>query len=83
MSPLGRLESAMDQNVFLYRCCRVVGKILLAPKKKEPLNKGCMDHNFISLAVFVLPDNVDLRFRIEPSGMTRFDFLCWDANELP
>lgn len=42
-----------------------------------------MDHNFIGLAVFGLPNNIDSRLQIEPSGMARFDFMRWDANELP
>lgn len=80
MTPLSRLQSVIDQDVFPDWCRRVVVNAFLVPQKEEQLNIGCMYHNFISLAVFGLPSNIDFRLRVEPA---RFDLIGWDANELP
>lgn len=83
MTPLGRLPNAMDQDGFPDWCRRVVVKAYIVPQKGEPLDIGCMYHNFISLAVFSLSSNIDFRLRVEPPGTARFDLIGWDANELP
>ncbi len=80
MTLLGRLPSAMDQDVFPDWRCRVVVEAHLVPQKKEPLDMGCMYHNFISLAVFGLPSNIDTRLRVEPLWIARFNLIGWDTN---
>ncbi len=72
MTPLGRIPCAIVQDVFLYWCYRVV----VVPRKDEPLDIDCMDHNFIRLAVFALPNNIDFRlYWAIWNGSNRFDAL--------
>lgn len=73
----------MDQDVFPDWCRRVVVQVHLVLEKEEPLDIGCIYHNFISLSVFGLPSNIDSRLRVEPLGTARFNLVGWDANELP
>ena len=73
----------MDQDVFPNWCRRVVVKACPISQKEEPIDIGYMYHNFISVAVFRLPNNIDIRLRVEPLRTARFDLIGWDANESP
>lgn len=83
MTPFSHLQSAIELNIFRCWCCWVVIEVLLKLKEAKPLDIGRMDHKFIRLVVFVLPSNIDLRLRVDPFGISRFDFMRWDANEIP
>ena len=83
MTPLSRLPSAIDQDIFPNWCRRVVVKVYLIFQKEEPLDIGYIYHNFISLTVFGLPYNINSRLRVKPLGTARFHLIDWDANEFP